>query len=612
MANDAPHMDISEALRSTPLFAGLGRIGIGRLARQCELLRLPGGAVLYEQGAPADALYLLAHGRLRAERVSDGESVVLRELGRGETMGGLSLIAEMPHRARLRAVRDSEVIRIPPGIVERMFYRHPRFGREAVRTWLRNVLYSPPPKAGEDRRSVRTIAVVPVHHGASVEAVAQGLARALQTRGATARIDGHCVDAEGGRRLCQLSMDAADSIRYLDDLETEFRYVIYQTDTLSSEWAARCLRQADRVVAVASSGVPAQRTEMSELLRKHADGADVELVIVGDGVTDPLAWRELNGARLHHRVGVGRRSDFERLARLLTGRAVGVAFGGGGARGFAHIGLLQAMQELGLHADLIVGTSMGAMIGAMASLGNTPAEIREAAHDMFVARNVLNDYTVPRVSLIRARRARRELENLFGDRRIEDMPGYFACVTTNLSRARAEIHDQGRLAHWVGASMSVPGIAPPIVYRGDLLVDGGVLMPVPSDVLADLGRGPVLASDVSADETFRDSDDGSTHPAQAERARWGSAENINIFRILYRTATLSTPEALRARADRADCYMRMPVSGVGMFDWAVFDDAIRRGREHALRKLDAWLKTDPMSDPVLAAERAAHAAAGGE
>lgn len=586
-------MRITEALRDSPLFAGLGRIGTALLARHCELIRLPGGAILYEQDAPSDSLYLLIHGRLRAERIDDGEVTRLRELGRGESFGGLSMLAGMPHRARMRALRDSEVIRIPPDAVERVFYRHPRFGRQAVGSWLRNVLYSPPQKPGEDRRSARSIAVVPVHDGASALAIAEGLARSLNAVAGTARIDGECVDSEGGRRLCQLSLDTEDSIAYLDGLEREFRYVIYQ-GSADPAWNARCLRQADRVVAVVDAGAVPRRTPMSERLQALAERADLELVVAGEGYCDVLAWRDLCGARLHHRVVTQRSGDFQRLARMLTGRAIGVALGGGGARGFAHIGMLQAMRELGLEPDLIVGTSMGAMVGAMASLGRTPEEIRAEAEDMFVARNILNDYTVPRVSLIRARRARQELERLFGNTRIEEMPGYYACVTTNLSRARAEVHDRGHLAHWVGASMSVPGIAPPVVYRGDLLVDGGVLMPVPSDVLADLGRGPVLASDVSADETFHDADDGSGQPRQAERLGWRATDDINIFRILYRTATLSTAEALRGRAARADCYMRMPVAGVGMFDWAVFDTVIDRAREHALQCLETWLADDPM------------------
>jgi NTE family protein len=269
------------------------------------------------------------------------------------------------------------------------------------------------------------------------------------------------------------------------------------------------------------------------------------------------------------------------MVRLLTGQAIGLALGGGGARGFAHIGLLRALERLGMRADLVIGTSMGALIGALYGSGFGAEGTREVAHGMFVQRNLLNDFTLPRVSLIRARRARQHLEQVFGATRIEEMRGYFACMTTNLTRARPELHDHGLLSHWLVASMSVPGVAPPIIYNGDVLVDGGVLTPVPSDALADLGRGPVIASDVSANESF----------GLAARDSAGEVtEKVNIFRVLYRTATLSTAEEREARAARTDLFLRMPVNGTGMFDWDHFDALVDRATVHAERELTTWLE----------------------
>ena len=161
-------------------------------------------------------------------------------------------------------------------------------------------------------------------------------------------------------------------------------------------------------------------------------------------------------------------------------------------------------------------------------------------------------------------------------------------MTTNLSRGRPQVHDHGRLAHWIGASMSVPGIAPPVIYKGDLLVDGGLLSPVPTQAIADLGRGPVIASDVSSDEIFRGIHEFGDEPVQAPPARRAS-QDLNIFQILYRTATLSTPEEFRQRLARADCYLRMPVDGVGMYDWSQCERLIQAGHQHARQQLELSL-----------------------
>lgn len=579
---------VAQALRDSPVFGSLGRVGIARLARECTLERVAGGEVLYEQDTPSDALYLVAHGRMRAEQRIDGKMTVLRELRAGETMGGLSLMAGKSHRATLRAVRDSEVVRLPESAVERLLYRHPTFGREAVRQWLRNVLYAPRPRTGDQRRSARTLAVVPAHDGAPVEVVADALLKSLAARGSVVRVDGKIIDGPATPRDDGRNLSAPESVEILEALERDYRFVVYMARRTDDPWCARSLRQADRIVVVASSGFAVTDSPLTRQLTDLKGKAEPEVVIVGSGASDPLAWRQLLGARMHHRVRVGEREGFDRMVRLLTGRALGIALGGGGARGFAHLGLLQAMEKLDLHADLVVGTSMGALVGALAASGRDAAQTRTVLNDMFVARNLLNDFTLPRISLIRARRARQYLESVFGKTRIEEMRGYFACTTTNLSRARAEIHDRGLLAHWLVASMSVPGVAPPVIYNGDVLVDGGVLTPVPSNVLADLDRGPVVASDVSADERFG--------AASEEGAGNALGEGVNIFRVLYRTATLSTREELNARAERTDLYLRMPVSGIGMFDWDVFDNVVDRSREHAERELTAWLEREAAAE----------------
>ncbi|WP_420426496.1 patatin-like phospholipase family protein [Algiphilus sp.] len=572
---------IEDALKQNPVFATLGRIGRARLSRQCELLRIEGGEVLYREGSPGDGLYLVAHGRLRAERETEQGTEVVRELRSGEMMGGLSLMAGMAHRATLRAVRDSEVLRIPEGAVERLLYRHPTFGREAMRRWLQAVLYAPPRRVGDERRSARTLAIVPAHEGAPVEVVADHLIKSLAERDSVVRTDGHCLDGPGVQRRCDWDLTSPEGVALLDGLESDYRFVVYMARQNDDAWCGRCLRQADRVIVVASSGVAARASALSERMGRLEGRAEPEVVIVGAGASDRLAWRALYGARMHHRVEVGDRAAFDRMVRLLTGQAIGLALGGGGARGFAHIGLFRAMERLGLRADLIVGTSMGALMGALYGTGHDAQATRAIAHDMFVARNLLNDFTLPRVSLIRARRARLHLEQLFGKTRIEEMRGYFACMTTNLTRATPELHDNGQLAHWLVASMSVPGVAPPIIYNGDVLVDGGVLTPVPSNALADLGRGPVIASDVSADENFG---------VRRGESVGETAERINIFKLLYRTATLSTRDELEARAARTDLYLRMPVAGTAMFDWEHFDDIIDRATEHAEERLTQWLQ----------------------
>ena len=263
---------IAEALRGSAIFAGIGRVGMARVVRACSLQRLPGGEVLYEQGTSPDGLYLVAHGRMRAERRDEhGVVHVLRELRAGDTMGGLSLMAGKPHRATLRAMRDTEVVCIGEAAVERLLYRHPNFGREAVRQWLRAVLYTPPPRTGDERRSARTLAVVPAHEGAPVEVVADALLTSLRDRGSVVRSDGQCIDGPDTLRQCDRDLSDDESVPLLDGLERDYRFVVYMARHTDDAWCARSLRQADRIIVVAASGMAASSTPIWRALMAMCD-----------------------------------------------------------------------------------------------------------------------------------------------------------------------------------------------------------------------------------------------------------------------------------------------------------------------------------------------------
>ncbi len=562
-----------------------------RLLEASRIQTLKSGQVLYDAGSPPEYLYVVVNGRLRAEHFEPGEPAARREIGRGESVGGISILSGRAHKARIVAIRDTRVLSVPAAVFVQAFDAEPVAGRAVLHRWLNRFLE----RRSEARArlsvgSLRTVAVVGAHPGAPVEAVARGIARVLSSLNLCLRLDRQRVTQQFGAAVdAGAAAGGEDALSYwLDEQEQRHRYLVLQADPVLGEWTERCLRQADRVIVVVDTAASAQPSALTRRLLDRRQQTEVEVALVGAADGQPMAWRELTGARFQHRLRRCEQAEFERIGRLLTGRAHGLALGGGGARGFAHVGLIEAMAELGMTVDLVYGTSMGAFIGGLLASGREPAEIRELAIDTWVRRNLLNDYTVPRVSLIKARKARRHMEALFGETRIEDLPIHYGCVSTNLNKGTAEVHTHGRLAHWIGTSMSVPGIAPPVVYRGDLLVDGGVVAPVPVEQVADLARGPVIAADVTSEENFRGVERIEETPEQLKRRR--SPEDTNIFQILFRAATLSTPQEFQRRRERADCYLRMPVAGVGMFDWDRAESLIEASREYALRELGAWLQ----------------------
>ena len=277
----------------------------------------------------------------------------------------------------------------------------------------------------------------------------------------------------------------------------------------------------------------------------------------------------------------GDAGDLSSLARQLTGHGLGVVLGGGGARGFAHIGLLRALDELKLPVDLIGGTSMGGFIAALHAFGYDWRMISEVMRDTFVKRNLLSDYLFPRVALIEGKKLRRHLMAIFGEAQAEQLAKPFFCVTTNLTQGSAMVHSEGPLASWIATTMCIPGVAPPVAYRGDLLADGAVVNSLPTDVMQNLGRGPIIASDVSTEGSI--AAPGVEGPDfEAVFRKDAQGKRVNLIDILFRVSTLTSESGVKARAARADLYLRMPVGGIQTFEWKLLDQIVEKGYRHAL------------------------------
>ena len=154
------------------------------------------------------------------------------------------------------------------------------------------------------------------------------------------------------------------------------------------------------------------------------------------------------------------------MARLLTGQGLGLVLGGGGPRGFAHLGVMQALDEAGVEVDAVGGTSIGAIMAGLRAMDLDHEARRERATTALVHSGNLFSPTLPVLSLSSARRVRRLLEDprYFGDVAIEQCWLPYFCVSANLTRAETVVHDRGPMAAAVRASLSLPGVFPPSAW----------------------------------------------------------------------------------------------------------------------------------------------------
>lgn len=538
MADDLRPQDtraIARRIAGFRVAIGLSGPAIRLIARVGHWFCLPGGAELQRVGPTDRALLFVLSGSLAVE--VDGERVAL--LPAGETAGEMSLLTEEPHSARLVAHRDTEVFALDKGTFERVCAACPALLRnlsillaERLRRTTARVAH---------RHHGRNIALIGHDGPGTIDALAQELAAELA--------------AQGSRTVVLRATESAREAAWYHAVESAHDVVLYAADAADTAWARIAERQADRILDVCASAPP------------DRDGRAVEHVwtpMPGHASAGPAS----TGPR--HLVRAGQRADLARLARHVAGRAVGLVLSGGGARGFAHLGVVSAMRARGIPIDAVGGTSMGAIIGAGIASEWTCEELAERMRAAFVATNPISDIAIPTRAFFGGRKVRRLLQHAFGATRIEDLPVPYFCVTSDLTAGVDVAHRAGALAERLAASVALPGILPSVVLDGAVHVDGGVMNNLPVEHMAARGAQRIVAVDVSGDTALLPSGGGAP----------------DILSILMRTGTVGNEWQRREARRRAHLLVEPPVAGVGFRDWQAFDRAVAIGRAEAERVLD--------------------------
>jgi predicted acylesterase/phospholipase RssA len=300
-----------------------------------------------------------------------------------------------------------------------------------------------------------------------------------------------------------------------------------------------------------------------------------------------------------------RREDVARIARRLAGSALGVVLGGAGARAFAHLGVLDVLLDAGMPVDRVGGVSMGAFIGGLLAEGHDSAAIDACCYEEWVRRNPINDYTIPRASLIKGHKAQAMLERVFGEVRVEELSRSFYCASVDLRSSRLVIDRDGPIARAVAASITLPLIAPPTRREESLLIDGSLLDNLPLAPMSSSGEGPVLAIDIKGGEEGPEPpEEPSTGEPQAEKSRPKRLPPLTD--TMARIALLSSANTEESARRHADMTIRVPVAGVGLLEFHQIDQARAAGRRAALAALEdapGWLLEGRAGPAVLSGRR---------
>ena len=592
----------------THVFGVLDEASLQRFESELEWVELRGGETLFRQGEAADSMYVVVSGRLVGLREGNQAPQVVVELARMDTIGEMGFFTDAPRIATIQARRASHLVRFTRPVFEQLNRDHP----QAMLYITRMLIGRLQRRAGYVRESYEraNLVVLPVSPGVDSAGFCERLVKALQSHGKTLYVNSGRLDAfvgvPGIAQTPPASPLAPALDERLDEREAGFRYAVYECDAADTPWTRRCIDRADRILLVTDPAADPQRGALERGLLGESPGpieARRQLVLLHPPATalpsGTQAWLACRSLEGHHHLRWDRDVDFERLGRFLTGNAVGVVLGGGGARGLAHIGVIRALREAGVPIDLVGGTSMGALIGAQPALGWDDATMLEHNRAAFVSTRLLpmSDYRVPVYSLLRGRSIEQGLIGRFGDVRIEDLWISYFCVSSNLTRARTKVHRDGPIWKALRASIALPGVFEPVVEGKHLLVDGALLNNLPGDVMRRLGGGWVIAVDVSPE---RDLEVRSGRPPSAWRVLLGwllpfarAPWHPTIFDVIMRATVLASIQQAEQVRKTVDLYLQPPVKAFRMNQFRRLEAIAQAGYAHAREAVEEWLRQKP-------------------
>lgn len=285
-------------------------------------------------------------------------------------------------------------------------------------------------------------------------------------------------------------------------------------------------------------------------------------------------------------------SDLERLSRYLLNRKIGLVLGGGGARGFAHVGIIRALEEENIPIDCVGGTSMGSFVGALYAqhldFMKLYSECRKFAKQCGSPWNILIDLTYPFVALTSGRMLDRTLRSIFSGAKMQNLWIEFYCVTTNLLKQEERVQFNGSVWKWVRASMSICGFLPPVIINGEYFLDGAYMNNVPADVMASLNTQTVIACDVSGwPNTPLDEYDSKSGFFLLFKHATGYKTYLSYREMQYRLAFLSTDRKLKMLSSNT-LLIRPDLSAYKTNDFKKFDEIVAAGYEAAKAAIQEW------------------------
>ncbi|HJT32641.1 MAG TPA: cyclic nucleotide-binding and patatin-like phospholipase domain-containing protein [Pirellulales bacterium] len=518
--SDPRHASIYQLLRHSPLCHGLVADELHRIADALRGVPYAAGAVVARQGEPGRSMFLVSRGRVRVTLARDHEPPrLLAYLGRGDHFGDMALLGDHVRPATITAVVDSELLELDQERFDQLLVSVPGFAANLSRALVLRLRQ----EMTRRRRRERPTIVGLVNTTARTQGLIRHLTKALVSRGESIEVltdrpekwpseGGYLIEripaaptaAERAARVrARIEQVIGHQVRILLDLTqqsspSELALLLSPCEEVwwlvDSRFSEGAVERLQGVIDTAPHLAP--RIHWVWILHRDERFAprlsaplaigSIDFKITLEDEAERASWRQRQGV--------------ERLVRHLRGTRLGIALGGGGARGLAHLGVLRALDHEGIHFDLVAGTSSGALMGLAYCGGWRPDTALESLRTALTPARLFRLLPGGMRWYLWSKYRRLAwdimLRPYLGDTCLEQLPVPLFVMAVDLIGGAQVVRERGDAVHAVMESINLPYFARPILRDGMALVDGGVLNNLPVDVLPEKGADFVVGVDV--------------------------------------------------------------------------------------------------------------------
>lgn len=593
------NIDLNKLLSEIELFSKLNLSVIDELSQHMDIVKISKHELLFKEDTQIDYIYFVYSGRLVAYKHQGEKIKVLGMILRGDSIGEMSLLTKHKTVANVKATRQSLLIRLPKLQIEKVINSHPSITRSLAEIILCRMEKLIKKNRHENilKHCINTIAII----GAGDHCITNQFSAMLNE--ALAK-QNHIFEITP-ELLAKLSNDSNWEINasgYLSQLEAEYDYLIFNCGSACTAYSKYLVSNADTIILVGDASAKHNKSAL-EMHLNSIQEADVctekNLVLVHSSFDNPFNSTNLwlnnrNVSDVHHASFMNKFS-LRSLARIITGNATTLVLGGGGACGYAHIGVLKAFNEYGIEIDAISGVSSGSIIAALYAVGLDSQQILAKLSKLIKEmKSNLFSVQMPVSSLFKPKHLEDVIHTLLGDVKIEDLQFKFFSLACNIASGEDAVFDRGPLSDAVVASNSLPGLCSPKIINNQPYVDGGVSNTLPGDVMKKRYGGTTIVVDVSKERGIELDLPDDKFPSSLHillRLLNPFKKNYKIpymHEIITRSVIIANKRKIEEVKQIADYVINPDLSDIGPMDHDRIEDIAAIGYKEALSQLNQF------------------------